>query len=108
MLRIADQDIVTRPVLFELPDGQTAKIPFTFRLVGRKALKRLVTGKLGDEEAEQVLVDNTLGWEGLADPEGKPIPFSLEAFLALLDRRWFERAVAREFLAACLGAPAKN
>lgn len=48
------------------------------------------------------------GWEGVVDPEGKPVPFSREALRMAIDNSWFRTAVEKAFSESLYGEAARR
>lgn len=71
----------------------------------QKYAERAVKGKINDREfAKDVLV----GWEGVADESGNPVPFTAPMRDRLLNIIGFGRAISRAFYASLEDAPRKN
>lgn len=93
MLKLAQKDTFTWPITVEIPadGGKFEKHVFTaeFRRLPRSEIDVLMrdVGESNDpERATANIVDQILlGWNGVVDADGQPVPFSDEARNQVLD-----------------------
>lgn len=100
----------TWPVEVRVPqDGgtyATQKLEATFRLLDQSRTDDVLERRqaLDADFAREVWI----GWDGVEDEAGKPIPFSAEAREQLLGIPYVRAALVRAYFESVLGAPAKN
>lgn len=111
-LRVNGDRKLLYPVAVDLlkNDGSGETSTFEF-----KALFRLLTGdelvalpKMSVDEAEKLFRDRIVGWEGIEDANGNPLPYSGESLKAVLAIPAIERALAGALYKASQDVPAKN
>jgi hypothetical protein len=100
---------VTVPQLTEDGKANTAEFTARFKRLPQSEidgiLKRTQAGELSDEAlAEMILV----GWDGVQDANGQPLPVSPETRKTLLDVVPVRPAVIRAWFESVSGAPRKN
>lgn len=95
------------PVSVEEPtDGgtfETSTFDATFKRVGRAEFS-----KLGSKSDLELLKAVLVGWEGIDDEAGKPIPFSLEAIKDFSDDPYWIRGVLKAYTDTFDGAKLGN
>lgn len=107
MFKLAPPDqTYSRKVEVNVPqeDGSIEQMDFTacFKLTPRSGKEM---GLLDDED---FLAEVLVGWEGIQDAEGKPVPFSMENLKMLANLGFFSRAIGRAYRELDSGQPEKN
>lgn len=97
------------PVKVQVPtDGRHVEQPFTarFKQVDRS---RFVDLNNGDAEEETNLLREVLiGWDGIGDENGEPIPFSEQTRDQLLEIPYVRTAIVEAFFEGIAGRKRKN
>ena len=95
------------PVTVEEPaDGgtfDTSTFDATFKRVGRGEF-----AKLSDKGEFDLLKAVLVGWDGIDDEDGKPIPFSIEALKEFSDDSYWVRGVLTAYTKTFEGAREGN
>lgn len=108
MFKISQSRTFTSPVNFKIPaDGgthQSGSFVAEFKRLTVSEMRDLPKDVSDAEVARRVVV----GWNEVADDDGKPLTFSAEAFDKLLDIIGVAPAVVRTFFEAVTGAQEKN
>ncbi|MEY5100685.1 MAG: Phage tail assembly chaperone [Pseudomonadota bacterium] len=62
---------------------------FDFRVTARRLTSSEFVAAMerADRNVQQFVQEIVVGWDGVVDDEGKPVPFSADAFGQLLERR---------------------
>lgn len=111
MFKLAEQNQVRWPVTVQVPqDGGTVRdveIGIDYRLLTKAEAASIKN--MPDALAETRMLDHVVGWDDrVVDTDGKPVPFSRDNLLALLEYDFVARAVVLGLYQASRGAPAKN
>lgn len=95
------------PVTIEEPsDGgtfDTSTFDATFKRIGRSAFT-----KLSEKSEYELLKAVIVGWDGIDDEAGKPIPFSLDGLKEFCDDPYWIRGVLKAYTETFEGAKAGN
>ena len=81
----------------------TSTFDATFKRVGRAEF-----AKLSDKSEFELLKAVLVGWDGIDDEAGKPVPYSLEAAKELSDDHYWIRGVLRAYTETFDGAKQGN
>ena len=109
MFKLKQSSTFTWPVRIKVPtnggnyDEQT--FDAEFRRLPRPDLEAMFARAATDEEVARAAV---VGWAGVVDETGAPVPFSEAAFTAALAVPGVATTIARTFLEALLGVARKN
>jgi len=110
IFKLVKPDVVKVPVEVTPPEGKTAKIKLSVRYLSVTEIKELLVELTEDDSIQDADMAQRLlvGWEGIADEEGDPIPFSASALEDAMDIPYFHDAVAEALLDHLIRGRGKN
>lgn len=84
------------------------EVAFTFHFKNKDQLKAWVTEGVGKEDAA-LLSELIVGWEGMVDTNGNPVPYSLTALHTLIHSYWAARdEITRAYMRELKESKTKN
>ena len=93
----------TSKILITLPDGSEQTFEMTFKALNGAGLK-----KISQEGHASFLTEVIVGWDGIQDQNGKPLPFSKKLLSDLLDLPWVANRIAEAYGFGLSGASENN
>lgn len=109
MFKLSDKTSVKWPVNVEIPQdgGKTLTSRFTvdFRLLDQDEIDALSSDARNDQEFLRGVI---LGWDGVADETGEPLPCTAVNITRLTKVPYVRRALLAAFFEAINGAARKN
>lgn len=113
MLKLDASDSYSWPVTVEIATdgGKFSKFTFdaTFKRLSRTAAMELMR-KIRDNEVDDIEVAKSvlIGWKGIEDVDGNPLPFSETALDRVLDKHPVCPSVIQALVESLKGGKAKN
>lgn len=107
MFKIAKARRVAWPVIISVPQSggtvQKHKIEVEFDLLLQSRAQEVMQVDRSADQDEALLNEVVVGWSGVADEEGHPVEFSLEARGSLVDIPYVRTALIRAYFEAASG-----
>ena len=109
MFKITPDPTFKAEVQIPLPGGGFAPLALEFKALGRKALRKWIDSASAERDDAQYLGEVVVGWSGVGDANGSPLPFSIDALAQVLDGYWMaSKAIFDGYLVALTPAGEKN
>ena len=110
MFKLAQNVTYLWPVTVELPaeGGKTEQHTFDakFKLIPQSKIDGYMTG---DDTSDAKIADDILvGWDGITDESGDPVPFTASTKAAILDVPNVRTAIVKAWGESLLGSKRKN
>jgi len=109
MFKLSVSPSYTARVTVDLPGGGSASFDAKFRRLSQTDLDAMMKRVQSEDIDDEAIVDAVLlGWDGVEDADGTPLPFTEENKARVLDVVPVRGTVVRAFFESLAKAKAKN